>query len=444
MTGAVGQLSVGRRQLAALGLAGLLLLGLTGEGAAQTAATPPTVTPGGDELTPRLELMLRTMRIARDWHVNRPAKPELVAGAIQGLLQKIDNEAEVYSRADLRQLSATPAEDSDRIGLEIRREPPIRRQASRGYRVVSSRDGSPAALAGLKAGDLITHIGGQPAGEMSYLSVMRNEFAGAPGSTLSLTLEREGGAGAIEVQLTRTPVQAPAVTVTTTGTGLVVIRVAAIETTVAATVERELAALRNPPAGAPRGVVLDLRGTAGGSLTEAAALADTFLDQGVVLTTEARNPRDAASASATRGDAAAGSPLIVLVDAGTAGPAEVLAAALQDNKRARLVGTKTAGRGAVRSLRPLGRKGEKGALRIATSRLLTPAGKPIEGRGVVPDVSLEQARADPACRPIDIIDSAAPGRCMRREISLDTQFERALGLLDEQVAAGTVATPPRP
>ncbi len=471
MTRAVGRiglwrLPIGRQLVAFLAFAALDGFGIACSGVASRAraqdapssqfspapqsapnaktAPKPVIPPGGDEMTPRLELMLRTMRIARDWHVNRPGKPELVAGAIQGLLQRIDGEAEIYSRAELKQFTDTAAPAIDLIGLEIRRDPALRRQVGRGYRVVSSRDGSPAARAGLKAGDLITHIDGKPAGDMSYLAVTRWELVGATNTVLSLTLEREGQSDPVEVQLTRAAAETVAVSIASVANGIAVIRIAAIEPTAAAAIERQLAALRDGPSGSLRGVVVDLRGTASGGVAEAAAVADAFLDQGVVFATEARNARDVVSTSATPGDATSGRPLVVLIDAGTAGPAEVLAAALQDNKRARLVGAKSAGRAGVRTLRGLGRNGEKGSLRMITSRQLTPLGKPIEGRGLTPDVALEQTPADTACRPIDISDPAAPGRCIRRKLDQDAQLGRALSILEQQSAAGTFAATPRP
>lgn len=432
---------------ACLVLATVGFAGAVEKASAQTelpAGKSAVSTPTGDELTPRLELMLRTMRIARDWHVNRPAKPELVAGAIQGLLARIDGEAEVYTRAELRRLASEGRSQHNGVGLEVRREPPMRRQPSRGYRVVSSRDGSPAALAGLKAGDLITHVDLRAAGEISYIAMTRSELTGEPGTRVRLTVEREGGMGPIELELQRSAGLGGTATLAELEKGVLAIRVAAIEASTAADVERELQTARDRLGSGLRGIVLDLRGTAGGSIAGAAALADIFLESGVLLATEARTATDAAKLQAAPGDAASGRPLVVLIDTGTAGAAEVVAAALRDNQRGRLVGLKSAGRGAVRSLRGLGRKGEKGALRIATSRLLTPAGKPIEGRGLTPDVAVEQMPADAACRSLDIADGKMPGRCLRREQAQDAQLTRALGLLDEQVAAGTGQSGTRP
>lgn len=422
-----------------LPIAVLLCMG-PGASALMAQGAPRTEPP--DPLTPKLELMLKSMRIARDWHVGRPGKPELVAGAIDGLLARIDPEAEIYSRADLRRIPRVMPSGVAAVGLEIRREPPVRRQERRGYRVVSSRDGSPAALAGLKAGDLITQVDGRPAGEIPHLAMAHVALAGNAGSSVELTIERVGDEAPADVRLVRTDNAGPAITTDEVAPGIVRIRLAAID---AKAIDELIGPAAAPLASdASRGLILDLRSTTDGSADDVAAIADAFLDAGPVVRIDARGSGRRKN-SATPGDIAAGRPIVVLVDGGTAGAAEALAAALKESHRARLVGTKTAGRGAVRTLVPLGPRGEKGALRMTTARLLAPSGAPIEGKGLVPEVVVEQAPASPGCRTLDIGDKTAPGRCVRRATGEDAQLGRAIALLDDAlVAAKGAPSTPRP
>jgi carboxyl-terminal processing protease len=396
----------------------------------------------GDELTRRLELMLRSLRIARDWHVSKPAKPVLIDGAIRGMLARLDPEAELYSRADLRRF--TGSSEADGLGLELRREPASRRQPSLGYRVVSSRDGSAAALAGLKAGDLITRIDGRPAGELPHLAVMHTELAGKAGTSLELTVERGGTEAEVQIHLVRGLGLGPAVEVAEPVAGVLVVRLAAVEAAATDRLERDVSAAAARLGPAFRGLVLDLRGTAGGSSAEAPALADAFLERGPLPTEETRNGSEHAPAMARPGDIAASRPVIVLIDAGTAGPAEAVAGALQEARRARVVGVRSAGRGAIRTLLMLGRRGEKGAVRVTTRRLRTPAGRAIEGTGITPDQIVAQAPADAGCRGSDITDRRLIGHCMRRGLAEDAQLQRALAMLAETVASGAALPQTRP
>jgi len=400
----------------------------------RTAAAPARAVP----LETRLELMLRTMKIARDWHIEAPSRSALIAGAIEGLLARVDPEAELYTRADLRRIARFAIGPRAGVGLEVRRDPPERRAGRKGYRVVTARDGSPAARVGLKAGDLITHIDGQPAGEIPYLAMTRVLLEGAPGATIRLAVERAGSDQAPEdIVLERTASNSVDVSVDEVATGITRVRIAALSATTAADLSRSWGAYVAGSDGArrSRGVVLDLRSTAVAGSDGVRAVADAFLQSGPVLRTASRSDGGDRQESAKPGDLVDGRPIVVLVDGGTSGGAEMLASALQEGRRARLVGTKTAGRGALRTLVALDRNGRKGILRLTTERLLTPSGAAIEGKGVTPDIVIDQLPASSACRTLDIEDEAVPGWCVPRTVAQDTQLQRAISTLDEPLVA---------
>jgi carboxyl-terminal processing protease len=415
------------RAALAILLAGAMLTGARTDAIAQGSSRP-----GSDALTPRLEVLLRAMRIARDWHVARPGKAVLVSGAAQGLLHKLDPESDLYSRRDLERIG--PVDHPPHVGLEVRREPAESRRASPGYRVVSARDDSPAALVGLKAGDLITHVGTKTAGEMSYLALLHLELTGSPGADVEIRVQRSGSERQETVRLPRGVGIGPSVVVDEPEAGVLRLRLSAIESRTADVAARAVGEASARLGPALRGLILDVRATAGGDVEEAAAVADALLDDGIVLTREARKPQPPQTTAAAPGDVLGGRPIVALVDAGTAGPAEALVAALRDNRRSHVAGERTAGRGALRTLRPLGKRGEKGAIRIVTARLLTPTGKPIDRDGLTPDETVAQVPADHGCRSLDITEADRPGFCRRRTLAEDTQLRRAIARLGEDVA----------
>lgn len=402
-------------------------------------------------LEARLELMLRTMRIARDWHIEAPSKSVLIAGAIDGLLAKVDPEAELYSRAELRRIARFAVSSNGTgasVGLEVRREPPERRVGRKGYRVVAARDGSPAASLGLKAGDLIKEIEGQPAGEIPYLVMKHVMLDGPPGTRVHLKVERAGtDQGDENVALARTINLAPDVAIDRISPGIHRIRLASLTEDAAAALSRIWAESEQTGSNAQetRGFVIDLRSTAVAGAEGVRAVADAFLQSGPILRTVARRNGARRQVNAQPGDLAGGRPVVVLVDGGTSGGAEMLVSALQEGRRARIVGTKTAGRGALRTLVSLDKSGRKGLLRLTTGRLVTPAGAAIEGKGIEPDVVIEQLPASPRCRTRDIEDETKPGTCVPRTLAQDTQLQRALSLIDEPLmAAQSVVDAPKP
>jgi carboxyl-terminal processing protease len=389
-------------------------------------------------LESRLELMLRTMRIARDWHIEAPNKSLLIAGAIEGLLARVDPEAELYTPADLRRVARFVPGGGAGVGLEVRREPAERRSDRKGYRIVAARDGSPAARAGLKAGDLITHVDGRPVAEIPFLVMTHVMLEGPAGSMVRLTVERSETESEPEtVALERSLVFGTELSIDEVTPEIARVRIASLSEGTASTLARSWAAYSGDGAHQRliRGVVLDLRSTAATSVEGARAVADAFLQSGPIVRMVSRHHEGSKPESATPGDLVDGQPIVVLVDGGTSGAAEMLVSALQEARRARVVGTKTAGRGAVRTLVSLDRRGRKGLLRMTTERFLTPGGAPIDGKGVAPEIPIEQLPASSRCRTLDIEDEAAPGVCVTRTLAQDTQLQRAISTLDEPLVA---------
>ncbi|QWP77998.1 S41 family peptidase [Lysobacter sp. K5869] len=322
---------------------------------------------------------------------------KLMHSAIRGLLFDLDPHSVYFDKADAESFDEQSRGNYDGIGVELQRQP------DGTLKVISPIDDTPAARAGIKAGDLITAIDGKPfkvdEGDNS------GPLRGAPGTKVVLTIVREGRDKSFDVTVARETIRVASVKSRMLEPGYGYLRVSAFQADTAADFETQLRKLKQQAGGKLRGLVLDLRSNPGGLLTSAVQIADDLLERGKIVSTRGRIAISDAEFSATPGDLLDGAPLAVLVDAGSASASEVLAGALRDNGRGRVVGSRTFGKGSVQTVLPLD-NGD--SVKLTTARYYTPSGKSIQALGIVPDVTLRAPKSDKTERP-SYTEAALPG-----------------------------------
>ena len=319
---------------------------------------------------------------------------ELMQSAVRGLLLDLDPHSAYLVKDDAAEFEERTQGAYDGVGVELMELP------DRTFKVIAPIDGTPAARAGIKPGDIITAVDGKRLDADNDLG--SGPLRGEPGTTVVLTISREGVAKPFDVSLVRETIRIASVRSRLLEPGYGYVRVASFQADTAGDFSRALDSLQQ--GGPLRGLVIDLRSNPGGVLTAAVQIADELLDKGGIVSTRGRIPISDAQFNATPGDRLAGAPVVVLVDAGSASASEVLAGALRDNGRARVVGSRTFGKGSVQSLLPLD-NGD--SVKLTTARYYTPSGKSIQALGIVPDVVLHPAA-----------DAANGGRAPFSEASL--------------------------
>ena len=309
---------------------------------------------------------------------------KLMQSAVRGLLLDLDPHSAYLQKSDAEQFDEQTRGAYDGIGVELQQMP------DRTLKVISPIDDTPAARAGIKAGDIITAIDGKAIDADSDLG--SGPLRGKSGSKVVLTIVREGTPKPFDVSLVRDTIRLASVRSRLLEPGYGYVRVSTFQADTAADFSRALERLQadgDTPGKGLRGLVIDLRSNPGGLLTAAVQIADELLESGQIVSTRGRVPISDAQFGATPGDRLDGAPVVVLVDAGSASASEVLAGALHDNKRARVVGSRTFGKGSVQTLLPLD-NGD--SVKLTTARYYTPSGKSIQARGIDPDVVLHPAK----------------------------------------------------
>jgi carboxyl-terminal processing protease len=301
---------------------------------------------------------------------------KLIGSAISGMLTGLDPRASFLDETAFKVLQ-TPANDNEAgIGLVVTID-------NGQLKVVSPQDGSPAAQAGIKPGDLIFTIGKEPTYDLT-LGEAEQKLRGPSGSEVQLTLRR-GNGGPIDLQVKREPFKLQTVTGRVQGGNVGYLRIAGFNGETQATLASTVQDLRQRSGNKLIGFVLDLRNNPGGDFDAAVATADALIDKGDIVVVKSRKPANAKRISASPGDVTKGFPIVALINGGTAREAELVAGALQDNHRAVVLGTKSFGESAIESLIPLG---NGGAIRLTTARFTTPAGHEIQGKGIEPDLGV--------------------------------------------------------
>ena len=341
----------------------------------------------------------------RAQYVEEVDEKELIEAAIGGMLQSLDPHSSYLSPDDAAKMRVQTRGEFGGLGIEVTQEDGF-------VKVVSPIDGTPADEAGIEAGDFITHVDGESVLGLALdgaVELMR----GPVGSEIVITVVREGEEEPFDVTIVRDTIKLTAVRTRTEGS-TVVLRVTTFneQTTpnLVAGFEKqveELGGMDNV-----NGVVLDLRNNPGGLLTQAISVSDAFLESGEIVSTRGRNPEDGERFNATPGDLIEGKPIVVLINGGSASASEIVAGALQDHRRAIVVGTKSFGKGSVQTVMPLR---SDGAMRLTTARYYTPSGRSIQALGVSPDIVVEQPRRSPEAEEED---DATAARRQRSEADL--------------------------
>jgi len=340
---------------------------------------PASAEPGADAVPlAEIQRYVAVYRAIKDAYVEPISDQELMKAALRGLLADLDPHSAYLEEEEAEALLEQTGGAYSGIGVEIEQRP------DRSLMVVAPIDGTPAQRAGLRAGDLIIAVDGQPLSGEGADAASR-ELRGEPGTQVTLTFLRAGETAPRDLVITRELIRVVSVSSRLLEPGFGYLRISTFQTDTGPEVRRQLTALSRQSEGRLSGLVLDLRSNPGGLLNAAVEAADALLETGLIVRTRGRLPYSNASFHAKPGDLLAGAPVIVLVDAGTASAAEVLAGALRDHDRALVMGSRTFGKGSVQTVVPL----ENGdSIKLTTARYYTPSGRSIQARGIRPDIVL--------------------------------------------------------
>ena len=327
----------------------------------------------------QLDLFGDAFERVRANYVRPVSEGELVNAAIEGMVSSLDPHSSYMDAKAYADMKIQTKGEFGGIGIEVTMEDGL-------VKVISPIDDTPAAKAGLKPGDYIAAINSTPVQGLT-LTDATDRMRGAPGSKVKLTVLRKGEKKPFDVSLTRAVVHVATVKFHREG-DIGYIRLTQFNEEAAPGVERAVKSLQQQIGPGIKGYILDLRNNPGGLLDQAVDVSDDFLQSGEIVSTRGRHSDDNAKYDAHGGDITGGKPVIVLINAGTASASEIVAGALQDDKRAKILGMTSFGKGSVQTIIPLGAGG--GALRLTTARYYTPSGHSIQALGITPDIVVAQ------------------------------------------------------
>ena len=331
------------------------------------------------EVYEQLNLFGEVFDRIRSTYVEELESKDLIRAAIDGMLSSLDPHSGYLPPEGFKDMQVDTKGSFGGLGIEVTQEDGF-------VKVVSPMDGTPASNAGIEAGDFITHVDGEPTLGLS-LGEAVDKMRGPVGSEIILTIVRATENEPFDVVIIRDIIKLTAAKVRLEGNS-VVIRITTFNEQTTPNIKDGLKRIveKGTKPDFINGYIIDLRNNPGGLLSEAISVADMFLDRGEIVSTRGRFSKDSERFNAKKGDLSNGKPLIVLINGGSASASEIVAGALQDHKRAIIVGTKSFGKGSVQSILPVEKEG---AIRLTTARYYTPSGRSIQSLGVAPDVIVE-------------------------------------------------------
>ena len=347
----------------------------------QTVGTPPAAKSNSDTYR-QLNLFAEVFERVRSDYVEEVSDQTLVEAAINGMLSSLDPHSSYLNAKNYKDMQVQTRGEFGGLGIEVTMENGL-------VKVVSPIDDTPAAKAGIKPNDFITHLDGEPVAGLSLPEAVE-KMRGPVNSDIKLTIRREGK-DPFDVTLTRAVVKIQSVKSHLEGENIGYIRITSFNEQTDTGLQNAVKNLKQQAGNKLVGYVLDLRNNPGGLLDQAIAVSDAFLERGEIVSTRGRRSEDAQRFNARPGDITNGLPIVVLINGGSASASEIVAGALQDHHRAVLLGTKSFGKGSVQTIIPLP---GHGAMRLTTARYYTPSGRSIQAKGIEPDILVEPAKIE--------------------------------------------------
>ena len=382
-----------------------------------------------------LNLFGEVLERAKNSYVDEVSDEQLIQSAINGMLVSLDPHSSYMDGKDFRYMSEQTQGKFGGLGTEVTMESGV-------VKVVSPIDDTPAHKAGLKPGDYIVNIDGQPVVGMTLNDAV-DKMRGKVGSKVKLTIRRFNQKP-FDVTIKREEIKIQTVKSSIKSEDVAYVRITSFSDNTDKMVEKAVKDAKKKLKGNLKGIILDIRNNPGGLLDQAVSVSDLFLNQGEIVSTRSRNEEDTVKYNAKKGDIADGLPIVIIVNDGSASASEIVAGALQDHKRAVILGEKTFGKGSVQTVIPLGKHG---AMRLTTARYYTPSGRSIQVKGIEPDVAVKPAKVEEIESPFELSEGEynnalkndseekvdakkqAAKKAEKEELAKDYQLARALDLV---------------
>ncbi len=366
------------RNLALLGIGVVIGSGAWQVGQVARASNTTDKTQEQVQVYRQLDLFGEVFDRIRREYVEKPNTQKLIESAISGMLKSLDPHSSYLNAKNYREMLVNIRGEFGGLGIEVTMENGV-------VKVVSPIDDTPAAKAGILAGDLIIKIDGKPVKGMT-LGQAVEKMRGKVGTPITVTILRKGREKPFDVKIVRDIIRITPVKWSVEGGDIGYIRITSFNEQTEPKLKQALKELKKKLGDKLKGYIIDLRNNPGGLLDQAVAVSDAFLRKGEIVSVRGRN--EAKRWDATPGDLADGKPVVVLINGGSASASEIVSGALQDHKRAILIGTRSFGKGSVQKIIPL--LPDRGAIRLTTERYYTPSGRSIQAKGITPDHIVEQ------------------------------------------------------
>lgn len=360
----------------------LAMAGLAGVTTVLNVTKTQSATSPNAELYRQLDLFGDVFERVRSDYVEKPDDEMLVESAINGMLSALDPHSSYLSPKNFRDMQIQTRGEFGGLGIEVTMENGV-------IKVVAPIDDTPAFKAGILANDLITHLDNEAINGLTLEQAVE-KMRGPVNTPITLTVLRKGRDDPFEVKVVRDIIRINPVKARVEG-DIAYIKVTTFNEQTHANLVKAVDDLKSQIGSNLRGYVIDLRNNPGGLLDQAIAVSDDFLDRGAIVFTKGRNNEETQRANARPGDSTDGKPVVVLINGGSASASEIVAGALQDHKRATIIGTRSFGKGSVQTIIPLG---ANGAIRLTTARYYTPSNRSIQAKGIDPDIVVEEELPD--------------------------------------------------